>query len=147
MADMPISKFRTAYSKRVSVPFVNVGASRTKQSFRDECDINLIMKRYEATGVLQHLARGAPQFVDATSLDYQASMELVIAAREQFDALPAKVRERFRNDPGEMLAFVEDEANRAEAIKLGLVPEPVKVVTPPPAEVVIVADKRAPVKE
>lgn len=146
MKDMPVSKFRTASSGAVRVSYVNRGEAKTKQSFKDECDINTIMRRYEQTGVLQHLSRGQPQYVDATSADYQASMELVVAAREMFDALPSRVRERFQNDPASMLAFVDNAENRDEAIKLGLIPAPVPEVKAEPTAVRIVADERAPVK-
>lgn len=140
---MPKSVFRTALNHRRRLSYVNVGESATKQSFKDECDINVIMKRYEQSGVLQHLARGEPQYVDASSLDYQASMELVVAAREQFMALPSRVRERFQNDPAQMLAFVEDRANLDEARELGLVPPKVEErVTP----VRIIPDVKADVK-
>jgi phage internal scaffolding protein len=47
-------------------------------------------------------------------------------AQYQFDQLPALIRDRFHNDPQEMLAFLNDPNNYDEAIKLGL-------VNPPPA--------------
>lgn len=144
--DLPLSRFRTSSSGAVRVAFATVGPAKTKQAFKDECDINTIMRRYEQSGVLLHLARGEPQYVDATSLDYQASMELVVQAREAFAALPARVRERFQNDPSQMLAFVEDEGNREEAIKLGLVPEPVVAEEPKAVPVRIIQDDVPPVK-
>ena len=52
--------------------------------------------------------------------DYMENMNKVIEAREMFDALPSKIRERFGNNPGAMINFVMDPNNRDEAIELGL---------------------------
>lgn len=42
--------------------------------------------------------------------------------------LPAKVRDRFSNDPGKFLAFVDDPKSREEMYELGLAKRP----DPPP---------------
>lgn len=94
----------------------------TKQSFRDECDINNIIDRFMKTGVLTHENSSKPQFGDYLGFsDYQDSLNQVIAADEAFDSLPAKVRARFDNDPAKLLAFVGDSENRDEMISLGLI--------------------------
>ena len=41
--------------------------------------------------------------------------------------MSADIRERFKNDPAEMISFLEDENNLPEAIKLGMVTTPEKV--------------------
>jgi phage internal scaffolding protein len=63
--------------------------------------------------------------------NYMDNMNKIVEAREMFEALPARVRERFANNPANMLDFVMDESNRDEAIKLGLldVPEVPETVT------------------
>ena len=48
--------------------------------------------------------------------------------------LPADLRKRFSNDPGQLLSFLENEDNRAEAIKLGLVNAPQDIENPQGAE-------------
>lgn len=101
--------------------------SMTQQHFRDECDINNIIARYEQTGVLTDPLQPARnfEFGDYSAVqDYQDSLNFVIAAREMFDALPSKVRERFNYDPARLLQFLGDESNRDEAIRLGLVDPP-----------------------
>ncbi|RYF32309.1 MAG: hypothetical protein EOO38_31115, partial [Cytophagaceae bacterium] len=40
--------------------------------------------------------------------------------KAQFDALPAKIRDRFNNDPSRFLAFCENPENEAELVQLGL---------------------------
>ena len=44
-------------------------------------------------------------------------------ARESFAMLPSSIRKRFDNDPGLLLAFLDDENNREEAFSLGLIPQ------------------------
>jgi len=97
----------------------------TQQSFKDECDINRIVSQYVKTGTWSGSLRPptrVPQFGDFSNvLEYQESMNKIIEAQEAFDALPARVRERFQNDPALLLAFLDDESNLSEAEKLGLV--------------------------
>lgn len=114
----------------------------TQQQFKDECDINNIMKRYSATGVLTHLNGREPEFGDFTSpVDFQAGLNTVIEAQAMFADLPSAMRERFANDPLKLLEFLADEKNRDEAVELGLVkaPEP----PPEPMAVRVVADPAA----
>lgn len=100
--------------------------SMTQQNFAAECDINNIMKRFEATGLLPDDSLGAPQFADVASAgDYHAAQNLIVAANEAFMDLPPKVRKRFSNDPVQFLSFIDslnsgDEALLNEAISLGL---------------------------
>lgn len=94
---------------------------KAHQSFKDECDINTIVRRFGLSGELPSAAR-APTYEDFTEvLDFQSAMNAVIAAEESFMLMPADVRARFRNDPGQFVDFCSDSKNRDEAIKLGLV--------------------------
>lgn len=96
--------------------------SLTHQSFKAECDIRNIMKRYKKTGVLTHLTSMTPQYFDASVVpDYQESLNLVIQAQESFDSLPSEWRKRFNNDPAQFLAFTSDESNLNEMVKLGMI--------------------------
>lgn len=92
----------------------------TKQSFKAECDINTIMARYQSTGEMPNLDVCAPQYLDATGLDFQDMQNRVLHAQALFMELPSKLRSRFANDPGEFLAYVADPQNRAEMRELGL---------------------------
>lgn len=105
-----------------------VKPSLTQQHFKDECDVNRIMKRYEETGSWgEQQTNVRPQFGDfSTEFDFRQAQETVIRAAEAFDALPARVRKRFNNDPAELLDFLGDEKNREEAIFLGLIEKPQK---------------------
>jgi len=115
-------KFRTAYEPFERTDGVDFTGkkSRTKQSFKQECDINHIMKKYERQGILpQNIKQG--MYADVSDVPtYQEACNLVIAAQEQFAALPSNVRERFANDPARFLEFVNDGSNAEEMEKLGL---------------------------
>ena len=116
-------KFKTIYNYKSPKGIVNKSASMTQAQFQDECDINKIMDRYMRTGCLSDpLNRMRPgTYGDFTEMgDYMENMNKIIQAREMFEALPAKVRERFGNNPGAMIDFVMDPANQKEAIDLGL---------------------------
>lgn len=94
------------------------------QSERDECDINKLVERYGVTGSLP-VAAHLPTYQDFEGIfDFQSAMNAVISADKAFLSLPAKVRSRFGNDPQQLLIFLGDEANREEAISLGLVVKP-----------------------
>ena len=58
-------------------------------------------------------------------------MKQVIEAEKAFDALPSKVRSRFKNQPVEFLEFCSDEANRDEMAELGLIEPPKSQLTDP----------------
>lgn len=107
-------------SVRSSITFPE--KTMAKQAFKDECDINTIMSKYQKTGLIEHVQKVQGSYGDFTSVqDYQLSLNQVIEAQEAFEHLPAKIRARFQNDPSHLMSFLEDAANRDEAIALGLV--------------------------
>lgn len=113
------------------------GFGRTKQSFAEEADINTLIRRFGLDGPLPQGVR-MPSYGDFFGVtDYQSAIHAVRGAQRAFEAMPARVRSRFDNDPGAFVAFVGDEANRAEAIALGLVVAPPDPVPPVAAPVVV----------
>lgn len=115
--------------------------SRTKQEFKDQCDVNHIMARYESTGLISHLAKGHPQFLDVSEIpDYQAMLDRMIAVGDFFMGLPAKIRDHFDNDPSVMMEAIGDPERRDEMVDLGLVelteeaPEEAPETSPPPSD-------------
>ena len=120
-----VDKFATAYGPKFKVKPIEYPPTKTKQSMRDECDINLIINKYSKIGVIEHINNNQASFADVSDLDFQRSLHLVQSAQDAFDELPAKIRKRFSNDPSELLAFLQDEENLDEAIALGLVDQPV----------------------
>lgn len=107
--------------------------ARTKQEFRDECDINNVIRQYKLTGQIQHINMQAQAgaYTDLPdTLDFQDALELVRDAQASFATLPSKVRDRFNNNPAEFLAFVHDPSNIDEARNLGLLTPKSEPVTP-----------------
>lgn len=127
MQDSVVRKsFRSAYSPPVKVTLdCSVdGPGRTRQGHKDECDLNVIMKRYERTGALDPRLVREGRFGDVSAVDYQEAMFTVASARSAFASLPARVRDRFGNDPGQLVAFCDNPANYDEAVSLGLIEPP-----------------------
>lgn len=103
--------------------------SRTKQSFKAECDVNLIMKKFKKKSGAEFLTRYqgyvGGTFGDFSEVvDYRTALEQVARADEVFMALPAKVRSKFSNDAAQFLDFVQNPANRDELVKMGLANSP-----------------------
>lgn len=96
----------------------------TKQSFRDECDINKIMSKFQKTGAITHLQNNKSQYGFATSLDFTESMNIVAKAQTMFNELPSSIRSKFKNDPAAFLGFVQDESNADELVEMGLANAP-----------------------
>jgi len=95
-----------------------------KQSFKEECDINHLMKKYENEGRLPEMRKENPVYGDFTNVQsYHDAQNIVIKANQQFKALDANIRKRFANSPAKLLEFVADVNNKAEAIALGIIPE------------------------
>lgn len=120
MSNLPTVKHAYSGHDPLEYAISSTLPSRTKQSFRDECDINIIMGRYLQTGVIDFVAKHSPQYGDVTGADFQTAMQTVAQANSMFADLPSSLRERFGNDPAQFLDFVADDKNRAEAAQLGL---------------------------
>lgn len=120
------------------------GKSRTRQEFKDECNINVIMKRYEKTGVISHVSNRQPRYVDFGDgvPDFHTAMNMMVDAEAAFMSLPASVRKRFENDPASFVEYASDVKNIEQLREWGLAapekvpdaPMKVEVVNPvPPA--------------
>lgn len=108
------------------------GETMTKGSFKDSLDINRIMARYRKTGQLPPGRQG--RFEDlGPPIDYQEAVQTVLDANQAFMDLPAAVRDRFGNDPTQILYFLADEQNRPEAERMGLVKKKEEPPGPPEA--------------
>jgi len=97
--------------------------SRTQQHFKNEVNINTIMKKARRTGVLPVKDQDS-YFQDLTGVtDYKSSMDRILEINQKFDALPAVIRNKFGNDPDQILKYLQNPENEGEARKLGLLRE------------------------
>lgn len=125
-AHMSITRFKTAYGPNLAAPGLSFEGcvSMTSQADARSCDINSIMDQFAKTGYLPQGA-GAPVFGEWNDGNhFQSQLNAVIEAQDAFMELPAQVRSRFSNDPAQLLNFLNDDSNRDEAIKLGLIDKP-----------------------
>ena len=114
--------------------------SLAQQHFKDECDINNILRQFNISGMLPANPL-SPRYGDFSGIgDYQSALNAVIAAEDQFMALPANIRARFDNDPAQLIDFISDESNRSEAEKLGLLEIPKTESTVTPLDVTVLGD-------
>lgn len=100
----------------------NEEPSLTDQSFKDEVDVNQIMERFMKTGHLP--LRGVnPVYGDLTmtTLDLPTAIRVIRQSEEAFAELPVEVRQKFGYSPEALMLFLNDPANRDEAVKLGLI--------------------------
>lgn len=134
---MPV--IRTAYGprKRSGLSFVDEDGvplpSRTKQSFKAECDIQNILRKFQKTGILEHARRYGGEFGHAPAVDFKTAMDIVARGRSMWEDLPSSLKKRF-NSAEEFVAFCQDDGNREEAEALGLVPKRPPVDSPAPVE-------------
>lgn len=109
---------------RKNVIYCTADEDRTKQSFKDECDMNRIVSRINKTGFIPLEAQSSLRrqfFGDVTGVpqSLEHAYAVVQRADQAFAKLPATLRERF-GGPSGLLAFVEDPDNLKEAQDLGL---------------------------
>lgn len=123
---------RDYYTPRTRSGITFAAQGRTKQEFAQECDINNIMSRYLKTGIIDHVRESAPQFLDASPVEFQEAMQIVAQAETLFEELPSSIRNRFENDAAKLLEFVHDPSNIAESVAMGFL-DPSKVPPPPTA--------------
>lgn len=133
-------------SNGVDASFRTVGPSLTRQEFKEECDINTLMAKYDmhagtGPGMLMH-QDPAMFYADFTMLpssllDYHRYMD---EAQASFMRLPAVVRKEFENDATLFVQFASDPENLPQMRTWGLAaPEkvadaPLKVEVVSPAE-------------
>jgi len=120
--------------KRGRVKHPEGGISRTRQADAMETDINRIVERYVAHGVLPK-PPGTARYGDfSNQLDYKDAMDRVTAAKSQFMELPSHIRKHVNNDPGQFLDMVFDQARRGELEELGLLPQSDPTLPAPAAQ-------------
>lgn len=95
-------------------PVIAYDDGRTKQCFKDECDINAIMARFDRTGTISHVAKYEAIYGDFSDFDFFEQTQKLTRGREIFDDLPAEIRQEFGQSPAAFFNFVNDPANKDE---------------------------------
>ena len=110
---------RTNGTKRFQIKF-DQNDGRTQQHQKDECDINLIIKRHTPEQIALMATQNEGQYGDASSVDYHAAQNIIANANTMFNDLPSEIRNQFDNDPALFLDFTSNEENYAEMRKMGI---------------------------
>jgi hypothetical protein len=115
--------------KRVPVISGPFPKTLTKQSFKDDCDVNLIVQRH-ATNRIPLPQVNPEDFGNGLAPDFTTAMMQIADANSRFAELPAKVRAHFDHNPAKFLDAVSDATRRPELEKLGLI-SPLQQIEPP----------------
>lgn len=113
----------------------------TVQSYADEADINVMIKRFGIASVAKPQAPGYYDFTTAPT-DYMEAHMAIIEADRRFAQVPARIRAQHENNPAKFAAWLADEKNADQARELGLMkPKP---VPPAPMNVRVIPDDPKP---
>ncbi len=85
---------------------------RTKQSQKDECDINKLLERSARTGALSHLDTFGAQYGDFLGYDFEAHVNTIAEGQTIFEHLPAEVKREFAQSPQRFFEYVTDPENK-----------------------------------
>ncbi len=109
-----------------------------KQSFKNELDVNRKVAKYIKSGAVAPLPNDL-SFGFAPPQTFHEALNLIHDAEDYFQGIPSELRNRFENDPGKFLEFIDSPESRDELIELGLIrslEEPVEEPAPvqPPVD-------------
>jgi phage internal scaffolding protein len=95
--------------------------SMTDQSFKNEVNVNTIMKKYFKTRELSHVSKRLPQYLDVSNTpDLIGAFDKVAKAEHAFQSLPSVIRSALNNDPRNLSGFLLDPKNKDILIEYGL---------------------------
>ncbi len=132
---MEIRSSKNRRSGRRRVQLICEDPSLTEQAHQESCDINNILKRVTPE-MIHGIIDNPGQYGDFSNCgSFQESLDKINESKELFLALDPAIRKRFRNNPMELVEFLDDESNHDEAVRLGIVVEPLTEPVPaPPVE-------------
>lgn len=104
-------------SERVLSP---KGIKPAKQEFKDDADLNSIMKKFQKTGAIDHAKIHQGRYGFATGQTLHEAATIVANANSMFEDLPSSIRNKFENEPARFLDYVQDANNWKEARELGI---------------------------
>lgn len=112
----------------------------TKQEFLEESDINVIIARFQKSGVLPNTFGNVGSYGDFSQVtNFQDAIIKVQEAEDMFMSLPARIRAKFDNDPSQFLEFADNPENQDALVEMGVIDKASVKATepaaPPEAEV------------
>lgn len=102
-----------------AIDFTN-SVDMTEQSHKKECDINYIMRKFQKTGIIDHVREHEGEYMDIPAVDFRQAQETILTATQMFADLPSQARKKFDNDPAKFLEYVQDPKNKNDLHTMGL---------------------------
>lgn len=104
------------------------GESKTRQEFKDECDIHKKLELWRRAGI-NPLADASPGiYGDFYHLpeaeDFLAATKIVSHLTDAFSMLPGVLRQQLGNNPENLIHWLSDPENRSRAVEYGILDEP-----------------------
>ncbi len=84
---------------------------RTKQSQKDECDINKLLSRAARSDTLSHLDKYQSQYGNFADYDFENHITQIAAGQTIFENLPAEVKREFAQSPQSFFEYVTNPKN------------------------------------
>lgn len=84
---------------------------RTKQAFKEGCDINKLLSRAQIQGGLSHLEKYEAVYGDFSDFDFYEAQLALARGKTIFQELPSEIRTEFNQSPAEFFAYVNDPEN------------------------------------
>lgn len=97
--------------QRQLVPEKEYTDGRTKQSFKEETNINRLLQRAQRSGTLSHLQKYGGMYGEMADFDMLEAQLRLRRGQEAFDRLPSEIRKEFHQSPTEFFKYVNDPAN------------------------------------
>lgn len=106
---------------------IHTGKTLTRESFRDECNINTIMAKAQR-GINVPINSKSPLFGDVSDIGtyHRMNLRLQEINDEFIQSVPAEIRLRHGNDAGRFADWLQKPENKDEAINLGLIEDPIR---------------------
>ena len=102
-----------------SIKALDYSDGRTKQGFKDETDINVILKKAQRKGTLSHLERHGAHYADYSDVpDLLTAHARIQAGQAVFDELPSELRSEFGNSQFAFFEFVNKTENAGKLHEL-----------------------------
>jgi phage internal scaffolding protein len=127
MSNLP---YRTAYSERVpsKTNIQDFGESLTVQEQKESTDVNNILRRFQQTGLIEHVNQNEGQYGEFGSYDFQENQNMIKRIESSFNELPSSVRNQFGNNPQEWVEHLANPDN-IEDMKDGVIDNDINLAT------------------
>lgn len=99
---------------RKQVQLVKFPPTKTQQQFEKDTNMNIIMSNYKRGIMPKFMSRGAYADLYSAPESLAEAFQQISAMVEEFDKLPAHIREQFKNSPEVFVNFISDPRNEEQ---------------------------------